>query len=284
MLRLGPPRISFVIPAWNQERFLIGAVGSALSQTIHDIEVVVVDDASTDATPHMLAAIDDPRLVVQRLEKNLGPGGARNLGLEVAMGPIVAFLDADDVAMPERAEKQLAFFADHPDHVLVGSAYGVIDEADQVLRIERPVESDDTDLRFTSLFLSPVHLTTSAIRADVARAQGVAFPTDSKIVEDYRFVSKLIRHGKVANLPDVLTYYRRHDAMTSRQFEAEGWQGFAEASAQNIQALGVECDAKLAARLTQVHLGRLQGKKGEDDLLERLYDTLKELHAAQATP
>ncbi|MBF0168309.1 MAG: glycosyltransferase family 2 protein [Alphaproteobacteria bacterium] len=282
MLRLGPPRLSFVIPAWNQERFLAASVGSALSQTIHDIEVVVVDDASTDATPHILAAIDDPRLVALRSEKNLGPGGARNLGLEAAQAPIIAFLDADDVAAPERAERQLAFFATHPDHVLLGSAYGVIDEQDHVLRIERPFETEDTALRFTSLFLSPVHLTTSAIRADVARAQNVAFPTDGRIVEDYRFVSALIRYGEVANLADVLTYYRRHEAMTSRLFEREGWQGFAEASAANISALGVDCDASLAARLAQVHLAKLSGAavpEGET-LVEQLYETLKQLFEA----
>ncbi len=284
MLRLGPPRLSFVIPAWNQERFLAAAVGSALSQTLHDIEVVVVDDASTDATPHMLAAIDDPRLSVIRSETNLGPGGARNLGLEVASAAIVAFLDADDVAAPERALRQLAFFAEHPGHVLVGSAYGVIDEADNVLGIERPVETEDEALHFSALFLSPVHLTTSAMRADVARAHGVCFPTDTKIVEDYRFVSRLIAHGKVANLPAVLTYYRRHEGMTSRLFEVEGWQKFAEASASNISALGVDCDAALAGRLAQVHLARMRGQVSDDALLERLYDTLKELFSSQARP
>ncbi|MFA6019583.1 MAG: glycosyltransferase family 2 protein [Rhodospirillales bacterium] len=284
MLRLGPPRLSFVIPAWNQERFLIGAVGSALSQTIHDIEVVVVDDASTDATPDMLAAIDDPRLTVLRAKANLGPGGARNLGLETAGAAIVAFLDADDMAAPERAESQLAFFDAHPQHVLVGSAYGVIDENDKMLGVERPLETEDAQLRLTSLFLSPVHLTSSAIRADIARAHDIRFPEESRIVEDYRFVSALIRHGLVANLPDVLTYYRRHDAMTSRLFESQGWQGFAEVSAANIRSLGVDCDAGLAARLTQIHLARLQGKSCDDDLLEQIYDKLKELHAAQAEP
>ncbi|MBF0270174.1 MAG: glycosyltransferase family 2 protein [Alphaproteobacteria bacterium] len=283
MLRLGPPRLSFVIPAWNQERFLAASLGSALSQTVHAIEVIVVDDASTDATAHILEAIDDPRLVTLRSETNLGPGGARNLGLEAAQASIVAFLDADDMAAPERAERQLAFFDSHPDHVLVGSAYGVIDQNDNVLGVERPALLEDADLRFSSLFLSPVHLTTSAIRADVARAHDLRFPTDSKIVEDYRFVSSLIRHGKVANLQEVLTYYRRHDAMTSRLFEQEGWQSFAEASAANIRALGVECDGPLAARLTQAHLAKLQGLE-TDPLLDQLYETLKALHASQAAP
>ncbi|TAN49169.1 MAG: glycosyltransferase family 2 protein [Rhodospirillales bacterium] len=283
MLRLGPPRLSFVIPAWNQERFLAASVGSALSQSVHDIEVVVADDASTDATPQILAAIDDPRLIVIRSETNLGPGGARNLGLESASASIVAFLDADDVAAPERAARQLAFFAEHPDHVLVGSAYGVIDEGDHVLGIERPVETVDAALRFTSLFLSPVHLTTSAMRADVARKHGVVFPTEGRIVEDYRFVSALIRHGRVANLPDVLTYYRRHDAMTSRQFEREGWQGFAEASAANIRSLGVDCDAGLAARLAQVHLAKIANRPvpQTEVLVESLYETLRQLHETQ---
>lgn len=284
MLRIKPPRLSFIIPAWNQERFLAAAVGSALSQTVQEIEVVAVDDASTDATPHILAAIDDPRLVVVRSEANLGPGGARNLGLQSATAPIVAFLDADDMAAPERAQRQLDFFDSHPDHVLVGSAYGVIDGQDNMLGVERPVEQGDEALRLTALFLSPVHLTTTAARARVLEENGIAFPTDSRIVEDYRFISELIRHGKVANLQDVLTYYRRHDAMTSRLFEAEGWQGFAQASAENIKRLGVECDAALAARLAQAHLAAMHGAGSGDAVLDEIYAKLKELHSLQATP
>lgn len=284
MLRIVRPRLSFVIPVWNQERFLASAIGSALSQTVQEIEVVAVDDASTDATPHILAAIDDPRLVVVRSASNLGPGGARNLGLESAQAPIVAFLDADDVAAPERAAKQLDFFASHPDHVLVGTAYGVIDADDNVLGVERPVECEDEALRFTALFLSPVHLTTSAIRADVAANNEVVFPTDSRIVEDFRFTSSLIRFGKAANLPEVLTYYRRHEAMTSRLFESEGWRQFAQASAENIRRLGVDCDADLAAKLAGAHTAAMQGGKSGDDVIDEIYAKLKELHALQASP
>ncbi|TCJ15265.1 glycosyltransferase family 2 protein [Rubrobacter taiwanensis] len=99
------PRVSVIIPAYNTERYVVRAVESALGQTERDLEVIVVDDASTDRTAEMVRAIRDERVRLLSCRRNLGPGGARNRGLEAAAGEWVALLDSDDWYAPDRLER-----------------------------------------------------------------------------------------------------------------------------------------------------------------------------------
>ncbi|MFO7899046.1 MAG: glycosyltransferase family A protein [Planctomycetota bacterium] len=113
------PRVSAVIPAYNAERFVAEAVDSALAQTHPNVEVVVVDDGSTDGTPDVLERYDDdPRVRVLRQE-HAGPAAARNRAIAEASGEYVAFLDADDLWEPAKTQKQLALFREREDLGLV---------------------------------------------------------------------------------------------------------------------------------------------------------------------
>lgn len=102
------PLVSVVIPAYNAEKTIRNAIDSVLEQTMADLEVFVVDDASTDGTVHAVEAIHDPRVRLLRSPGNLGPSAARNMALRRARGCWVAFLDADDEWVPERLEQLLA--------------------------------------------------------------------------------------------------------------------------------------------------------------------------------
>src|SRR6056297_2960635 len=101
-------RVSVIIPTYNRAKTLLRAIDSALAQTIDDLEVVVVDDGSTDNTESVLAAYDDPRVRPVIHETNQGANVARNTGLEHACGEYVAFLDSDDEWHPAKLERQLA--------------------------------------------------------------------------------------------------------------------------------------------------------------------------------
>lgn len=106
----GTPRLSIVIPAYNVAAYISVAVQSALDQDFRDLEVIVVDDGSTDATPLVLAALArqrrDPRLRILRQE-NAGLSGARNAGIEAARGAFVGFLDGDDIWLPGKAGRHM---------------------------------------------------------------------------------------------------------------------------------------------------------------------------------
>jgi glycosyltransferase involved in cell wall biosynthesis len=105
--------ISCIVPVYNGERFLCETLDSILAQTYRPLEIIVADDGSTDGTAAVVAGYGEP--VRYLWQPNAGPGAARNLGLRVAQGEFVAFLDADDVWHPEKLARQMARFQARPE-------------------------------------------------------------------------------------------------------------------------------------------------------------------------
>lgn len=116
---MNDPLVSVIIPTYNYGRYLKRAVDSVCNQTISDIEIIVVDDHSTDNTPEVMNTIDDARVNYIRQSENVGQSANRNAGIACARGKYVAFLDADDWWKPEYIETMLPGF-DDPD---VGVTY-----------------------------------------------------------------------------------------------------------------------------------------------------------------
>ncbi len=113
----GAPALSIVIPAYNVAPYIAAAVESALDQSFTDLEIIVIDDGSTDTTPDVLETLRqrraDPRLRIVR-QDNKGLSGARNSGIRLARGTLIGFLDGDDLWRPEKAAHHIAAFARAP--------------------------------------------------------------------------------------------------------------------------------------------------------------------------
>lgn len=124
-----PPLVSVVMPAYNAERFIEEAILSVIHQTLTDWELIVVDDCSQDATPAIVErrAAQDSRIVLVRLEKNLGVAAARNQGFARCRGSYIALLDSDDVWHPQKLACQVALARDTKAEILYCS-YRIIDE------------------------------------------------------------------------------------------------------------------------------------------------------------
>jgi GT2 family glycosyltransferase len=213
------PLVSVVVPAYEAERFIARTLASALGQTMEDLEVIVVDDGSRDATADIAAQMagTDPRLVLLRQE-NAGVAAARDLGLSAARGRFVAMLDADDLWHPEKLARQLAVFAREGDRTdLVYCRYREIDEEDGVLRSEvRPVAVGDV---YAALVLSNFAGGGSAalIRREALAAVGgfgEAAP-DGLGAEDIALFLALAERGRFALADAFLLGYRRHTANMS---------------------------------------------------------------------
>ncbi|MBN1593517.1 MAG: glycosyltransferase, partial [Candidatus Coatesbacteria bacterium] len=113
------PLVSVIIPVYNDEKNVAAAIESALSQTLEDVEVIVVDDGSTDSTPAVLSQYRDRVNCIR--QENRGLPGARNTGIRASRGKYLCFLDSDDVLLPRKAELQSAVMETEPD---VGLTYG----------------------------------------------------------------------------------------------------------------------------------------------------------------
>jgi glycosyltransferase involved in cell wall biosynthesis len=109
------PLISVIIPTYNRSHLVMGAIESAIAQSYQNLEIIIVDDASTDNTQALIATIKDSRLRYIRHQTNLGGANARNTGIDAAQGEYIAFLDSDDVWLPHKIELQLSTLQNYPN-------------------------------------------------------------------------------------------------------------------------------------------------------------------------
>ena len=141
---MNKPLVSVVMPLYNAEKYVGEAVESVLSQSYTNFELIIVNDASTDKSVAQVKRIVDRRIVIIENEKNLGIVASRNRGLALAKGKYIAVLDSDDIALPNRLEKQEAFLEANPEYGICGSYYHVINgNGKKILSFKVPVSSSD---------------------------------------------------------------------------------------------------------------------------------------------
>ena len=137
------PAISIVMPVYNSKKYLTEAIQSIFAQTVTDWELIAVDDASTDGSWDYLQRIEDVRITVVRNERNLRHPGACNRAIDLAKGKWVARMDADDIILPTRLEKQVAALEGNPQIDVLGCGSFVTDLDLTPKMVWRPVTSDD---------------------------------------------------------------------------------------------------------------------------------------------
>ena len=216
------PDISIVLATYNRAAHLRRAIASVLAQDGARFELIVVDDASTDGTRDYLATLADPRVRVVLAERNLGPSGARNLGLNAASAEIVAFLDSDDAYRPGRLAVPLEAFAADPDLVCVLSgAVKFIRAAPREMPIAAVRLAPAAFAWALIADLIPVEATSTTVRRAPALAVG-GFCEALRLTEDREFLIRLARTGACRLVPDLLWEKSWSDDGLSNDWAAAG--------------------------------------------------------------
>lgn len=216
------PRVTVLMPAWNRAHLIGTAVASVLAQTMGELELIVIDDGSTDGTAERAeaAAARDPRLRLLRLDHR-GIGGALNHGLREARGRWIGRLDSDDRWSPTFLERQLAIGERRPDAAAV---YARAEAADADLHPKgffRGVPPARPDDALGSLLLGDFtcNITVLARAAAVVRAGG--WREELPHGEDWDLWLRVAREGAFVFNPEVLALYREHDGnITRREWDA----------------------------------------------------------------
>ncbi|PZA09314.1 glycosyl transferase [Rhodopseudomonas palustris] len=208
------PEVSVIMPVRDGERWVAEAIRSVRDQTFADFELLVIDDGSVDATPAILAeaAAADPRLVILQQRRD-GLVAGLNRGLEAARAMLIARLDADDIALPDRLARQVDYMEQHPEVVLLGGWATVIDENGQPKG--RDMRPSPDGLRATLMKKSPFIHPTVMFRAEAARRVG-GYHAAFEAGEDYDFWLRLADVGEVAILPELSIRYREHGGSVTR--------------------------------------------------------------------
>jgi len=215
---MAAPLVSVVMSVYNGEKFLKKSIESILAQTLTEIELVIINDGSTDDTERIIKSFNDNRVVYVK-QTNHGLVYSLNKGLELAKASLIARMDADDVAQPTRLAKQAMFLESNPDHVLVGSNLTFIDEKDRIL-FESPMLLNDSELRLEMLIRSPFGHPTVMYRKQAVMDAGLYNPK-FKSAEDYDLWGRLAKKGKIANINESLLRYRVHGAGVSKTSSQE---------------------------------------------------------------
>ena len=215
------PLLSVVIPTWNRAQLVCDAVNSALAQRAGEVEVIVVDDASTDATVERLEAEFGKRIRLLQLGERHGVGGARNAGVRLARGEFVAFLDSDDVWLPGKLEAELEALARFPGaEAVVSDSKGFFQgEVVSPSRFAQTglLEATQGEIRLASECewlwtnsMNIVYMTAITMRREVLLKFGEQlFPEDLVCCEDWEFQMRLYHSCRVVVLPQVWSHVRR---------------------------------------------------------------------------
>ena len=217
---MGRFEVSVIIPTYNHARFLNQAIDSVLAQTLLPYDIIVVDDGSTDETASVLLGYGDQIKVIH--QRNQGVAVARNAGVLNACGAYLAFLDADDIWLPQKLEKQFARFQAEPGLGLVNC--GMVEITNAGLMMKEYLDGDDGWVAEKMLLFNGRSVvvgigSTSLVPRQVFEEVG-GFDPRLSTSADWDLACRIAFHYPVGFVPEILLHYRIHGTNMHTNFQA----------------------------------------------------------------
>jgi glycosyltransferase involved in cell wall biosynthesis len=204
------PLVSVIIPCYNEEDYILGSINSILSQDYKSIEIVVIDDNSTDATVEKINSLNNNKINLIKKACNNGVVDSLNLGINQAKGEYIARMDADDISLPSRISKQVELMESNKQIVVCGTGHYFMNYKDDDYREVIPL-ANDNDIKKQMSMYSPINAGTAMYRAEVIRRVGCFSIEDTK-AEGFSMLTKLKNTGVFGNVCEPLyVYYLRGD-------------------------------------------------------------------------
>lgn len=200
------PQVSIVIPTYNRANTIIPTLESVFAQTFTDYEIIVIDDGSTDDTEQVLAPYMENIRYIKQL--NQGSAAARNHGMQLAEGKLIAFLDSDDLWKPDKLAAQVTYMDAHPT---IGMSYTYyLRVTDDLTPIEL-IDGQDRQGRIYRDLLRGCEIDTSTVMMrDTVRQVVGAFDITFDLMQDVDYWIRIAQHFEIGIIPEILTAYRVH--------------------------------------------------------------------------
>ena len=208
------PKVSVVMPAYNAEKYIGEAIESILNQTYTDFEFIIINDGSTDRTKEIILEYDDPRIVLLENEKNSGIVVTLNKGLDAAKGEYIARMDADDISLCNRIERQVMFLDSHKHIGVVGSALQVF--GDGIDNQNRFFSDSKEKLKAELLFSSCLAHPTVMFRCSLIRKSNACYDLQFAGIEDYALWWTLAQITDLGCINEILLKYRSHEKQITK--------------------------------------------------------------------
>ena len=274
------PQVSVIMPVFNGEQYVAEAIESILAQTFTDFEIIIVDDASQDKSPEIIREYErrDDRVRFLRQERNMGVSHSRNRGFRASQGEYIAAMDADDLCLPQRLERQVEFLMDNHDIGVLGAGtQAVAEDLSPLYAFDLPQQHAliAFNLFVGSFFVHP----STMIRRELLETVG-GYEPNRRTAIDTELWSRLMWRTRFANLPETLLLYRRHAAQnhTTRDavLKAQAW----EVRARLLERLWGEAPHETLDRFERMRLDKKlnwRGRKAARADMRRLLNAM--IHA-----
>ena len=182
------PLVSIIMPVFNSEKYLKKAIESILNQTYENIELIIIDDNSSDGSIDIINSFNSKKIKFFQNQKNMGVSAARNKAIDLSNGKYLALMDSDDISFIYRIEKQVNFLEKNSDYGLIGGHYERFSEVGffkkkKIHRQSLIQEENQVKLNFMGSIAAP----TTMFRASIVKENKIYFDTNLKIAEDYDF-------------------------------------------------------------------------------------------------
>lgn len=233
------PKVSVVMPAYNAEKYISEAIDSILEQTYSDFEFIIINDCSTDYTEEIILSYDDPRIVYLKNEKNMGVAATLNRGLAIAQGEYIARMDADDISLPERFEKQVQFLDNNLSVAVLGSAVERFGENGDLERKCFSVDSEE--MKLDMFFSCGIAHPSVMLRRDVIAALG-GYDLWFEGMEDYELWCRVMEKYAIVACPDVLLRYRIHGNQVTKNPSEKYSKRMRHLKIRQLDRLGISED------------------------------------------
>ena len=271
----GEPLVSIMMPCFDAERTLPMALASLRAQTYENWEALVVDDGSGDRTWEILRAFGDPRLRLERFDRNRGRGAARQRCLEMASGALLSFLDADDWLFPGKLALQVSLMEEHPEVVVLSGACVITDARGEPVGLTRSglrAEQDFSTGRFAHPGPPPLSFPPSMVR--MAEAKGAGFDPEFRRSQDSDFLIRVMlgKRYAVSSVP-VYAYSQAEAASLSKTLE--GYRYRLRCYGRYREQFPVRSRSAMAKTLARMGVYKVAGwLHAEQFLIERRWEPI----------
>ncbi len=262
--------VSVIMPAYNAEKYIAAAIDSILGQTFQDFEFIILNDCSKDRTEEIILSYADPRIVYLKNEENLGVAATLNKGLAIARGEFIARMDADDIALPERLAKQVAFLNANTDIAVLGTNVETFNEAGTMCTGWSTAEP--AQMRVDMLFACGLAHPSVMMRTAVIRELGGYDPAFNGL-EDYELWCRVLEKYEITTLPDILLRYRIHSSQVTQNPSAHYLELLRKLKTRQLRHMGI------SAEIPKAFFAYCEGEKLETpeeiEMLDAFFETIE---------
>jgi glycosyltransferase involved in cell wall biosynthesis len=235
------PLVTVLMPVYNGALYVQEALRSLVAQTYRHLDILVIDDGSTDDTSALIASFADPRIRLIHNGRNLGLIATLNRGLDEARGDLIARMDHDDISLPTRVERQVEFFARHPTFGICGTSYEPFGDGARALARIRS-HTDPRRIRAGLLFNSTLVHPTVMLRRRAIEQHQLRYRQEAIHAEDYDFWARAADCFGIGNLSQRLLKYRVHAAQVTSHASEKQRQSASRIRQAQLEKIGIAPD------------------------------------------